>query len=390
MTAITPGVAQQTASTVLITGGTGFIGSAVAVELLRMPHTLRPLFLVRAPDRRAGLQRLRQRVALMDPEPAVLARLSEDMIVCGDLAGFPALCDDPRLQRATHVLHAAALASFAWHPEIARVNVDATLEFARAAAKLPAVRRFIYVGTAMISGDTRNREVHEDEFPVAVRQFVPYTRSKAETERRLPEALAGLPLHIVRPSIVVGHTRLGCLPSPSIFWIFRMIHAAARTPFPPGHRIDVIPVDYCARALTHLLLKTGLAHGRYHVSAGRAASCSFAEIERCYAALDPNGRAGELTEFPIERLSELEPSFPAWFGPCNTRQMSSAARLYRNFAGLNVTFDNRRLLAEGMEPPPRFTDYLEACVRSRPGESIAEQMRTDFELHGYGHASSAR
>lgn len=388
MTSVPEDTAHRAANIVLVTGGTGLIGSAVAVALLGRPHVVHPLFLVRAPDRRAGLQRLRERIALMDPEPAVLARLSEEMIVCGDLSGFAAHCGDSRIRSVTHVLHAAALASFAWRPEISRVNVDATLAFSRSVATLPAVRRFMYVGTAMISGDTRDCEVHEDDFPAVVRQFVPYTKSKAESERRLPEALGGLPLHVARPSIVVGHTRLGCVPSPSIFWIFRMIHAAGRTPFPPAYRIDVIPVDYCARALVHVMLKPMLAHKCYHVSAGRAASCTFSEIERCYSALDPAGHRGELVEFPIERLSKLEPRFPMWFGPCNARQMSSAVRLYRNFAGLNVTFDNRRLLAEGMKPPPRFTDYLAACVRSRPGESIVDQMRTDFELHGDGQAHS--
>jgi hypothetical protein len=29
------------------------------------------------------------------------------------------------------------------------------------------------------------------------------------------------PLIVARPSIVVGHTRLGCRPSASIFWYYR-------------------------------------------------------------------------------------------------------------------------------------------------------------------------
>jgi hypothetical protein len=43
-----------------------------------------------------------------------------------------------------------------------------------------------------------------------------------------------------------------------------------------------------------------------------------------------------------------------------------------------VTFDNRRLLAEGMTAPPRLTDYLEACVRTGQDMTIAEQMLYDF------------
>lgn len=47
------------------------------------------------------------------------------------------------------------------------------------------------------------------------------------------------------------------------------------------------------------------------------------------------------------------------------------------FAGLNVTFDNARLLAEGVATPPRFSDYLGACVRTGERETIAEQMVLD-------------
>jgi nucleoside-diphosphate-sugar epimerase len=298
------------------------------------------------------------------------------MVLCGDLATFPTLLHDARVQSITHVLNAAALASFAFKKEIWTVNIEHTSAFVRAVAALPSMQRFLHVGTAMISGDTAHQEVQEDQFPADVRQFVPYTRSKAEIERRLPELLGKIPLVIARPSIVVGHTRLGCQPSPSIFWIFRMIHLAKRIPFSPLHRIDVIPVDYCARALNHLMLKPELAHVRYHVSAGRSGSCSFAEIEDAYSRFKNENEP--LTEFDIADLPSLEPRFGEWFGPGDNRHLKGAIHMYRAFAGLDVTFDNRRLMEEGMDPPPAFTEYLGACIRTGEGEPIADQMRYEF------------
>ncbi|MDI7066993.1 SDR family oxidoreductase, partial [Klebsiella pneumoniae] len=53
---------------------------------------------------------------------------------------------------------------------------------------------------------------------------MPYTQCKREDERLLRSTYPNLPLVVVRPSIVVGHTVLGTLPSASIFWVFRVVH----------------------------------------------------------------------------------------------------------------------------------------------------------------------
>ena len=156
----------------------------------------------------------------------MLDRIREDAIICGDLASFADLSNDSRIQGITHVLNCGAYASFAWNQEIWKVNVEDTARFASAIAKLPSIKRFLQVGTAMISGKATHCVVHEDDVLDGRQQLVIYTRSKAEIERRLPDLLGGVPLIVARPSVVVGHTALGCTPSPSIFWIFRLRKAS--------------------------------------------------------------------------------------------------------------------------------------------------------------------
>ncbi len=72
-------------------------------------------------------------------------------------------------------------------------------------------------------------------------------------------------------------------------------------------------------------------------------------------------------------------SFESRIGPANPRLVLRALRLYSGFADLNYLFDNQRLLDEGIAVPPRFTDYLDVCVRSSSGVSIATQMQWDFK-----------
>lgn len=363
----------------LITGATGFLGGAIAAELLERELDVRPLFLVRASDSRSGLQALRKSILRFEPSPSALLRLTEDSVFCGDLETFPSLAADPRAAAITHVLNCAALVSFAWKREVWRTNVEHTSAFADCIARLPALRRVLHVSTAMVSGGTTDQLVCEDDFPGTARQFTLYTKSKAEIERRLPAALNGA-LVIARPSIIVGHTRIGCKPSPSIFWLFRMMHAARRLPFSPSRRIDVVPVDYCARALVHLLFKTDLAHERYHVSAGHAASCSFTEIDAAYSRARDETGVGALQEFDVATLREIETQFDDWFGACDSKSAASAIKVYRAFARLNVTFDNARLLAEGVAAPPRFVDYLGTCVRTGENQTIADQMVRESRL----------
>lgn len=361
----------------LLTGATGFLGGAIAAEQVARGQADETVFLVRAADREQGAQRINAQLARFG---IAAPRIGAAQVVCGDLADIATLPGPADLAGVTHVLHAAALATFSNNPSIRVTNVEGTLALARAAAGAGSLVRWLQVGTAMCCGPGLQSPVRESwEAGVAEdAHLVPYTRSKLEAELALRELL-GTAFVAARPSIVVGHSELGCAPSPSIFWVFRMAFALERFTCEPEERIDVAPADWCARALLQLLLKDRLAHDLYHVSAGDRA-CSFSEIDEAYAGERGTPPvAPRYRRVPVERLRELVPLFEERLGRVNRLLILRALTLYGAFAELNYVFDNARLLAEGVPPPPRFTDYLGRCVRTTEAMPLAQQMAHDFK-----------
>ena len=362
----------------LVTGATGFLGGAIAAQLLQEGRIEETLLLVRAATPAEGLQRIAERLRLFGVAEDIIATLSERNVLLGDLANFPAA--DPRLQQVTAVINCAAVASFGDHPRIWSTNVDHTLAFARQASVWPGLRRFLHVGTAMSCGMQAPSPVPEDyDAGDKAEHVVSYTESKAAVEARMRSELPDLPLVVARPSIVVGHTRLGCKPSPSIFWVFRMGLAMRMFLCAPEDRIDVIPVDYCASALLALARKPVLKYDRYHIAAGEAGSCNFREIESGIAEALGVPPMDDYRQVGMEEISALQPRFQELFGRCIPWMMLRAIELYGGFASLDIIFANSHLLAEGIAPPPRFTDYIANCALTAAGGTIAEQMMVDFK-----------
>ena len=282
----------------------------------------------------------------------------------------------PELRDVTHVLHLAASTSFGNHDGIRRTNVDGALSVARAMHGR-RLERYIHTGTATICGGSPPHVVHEDDYPSKdATHLVAYTRSKAEAERQLTERFADLPLVVARPSIVVGDTRFGCKPSGSIFWVLRAIEALRFIAWAPSNHVDVIPVDWAASALRHLLFAPSLEHGRYHVSAGSGSAVTWEQISAEYARIcggagQDRYEVGDFHQLTAQRVKKA-------IGPGHARHLMQALELYSRFCSLDLVFDNSRLLAAGVPAPPRFIDYMPVCLETSTC-NIYDQMRVDLE-----------
>lgn len=379
--------------TILITGASGFLGGALAADLLGRPEWSDVLLLIRAEDASHAYQRVVRSLARFTSDIELLGRLRSEQILVGDFTQPNGFIDDARLPSIKRVVHCAALTSFGANTRVFSTNVDGTLRFVHHLRQVATIERFLHVSTAMICGDQAGRLVREDQFPNSrVKHLVNYTESKAEAERLLRLTLPGFPLIVVRPSIIVGHTRLGCGPSGSIYWTFRMADALGMITCEADARMDVIPVDYAAEALRHLLLKPQLHHSAYHIAAGEESCCTWREIAAAFAATrvqtpsfavgngDGESEPGEACYRTVEfsEIAARRSEFDTLFGPCNKKFMLAAAGLYAGFADLDTVFDPSRLRMEGLPAAPRFTDYLHVCERTSISRTIADQGTVDF------------
>ena len=366
---------------ILLTGGTGFVGGAVAAELAARGLLAQTVFMVRAATADEGCLRVRETLVRFGTSTGLAAQVTPTQIVCADLTDVTRLTPQAFPEGITHVIHCAALATFSNNPKIWSSNVDGTLAIARSVTARSHLTRWLQVGTAMSCGPGLTSPVFES-WEAGTRDdahLVPYTRSKVAVELALRE-MAEIPLVVARPSIVVGHSRMGCAPSPSIFWVFRMAFALERFTCAPDERIDIIPADWCAQALVELALKPALAHDLYHVSAGQHSSNRFLELDTAYAAAAGTPPiAPRYEQVPVDQLRSLVPLFEQRLGKVNRLLILRALTLYGAFAELNYVFDSARLLAEGVPACPPLASYIAECVRTSEGIPMTEQMAHDFK-----------
>jgi nucleoside-diphosphate-sugar epimerase len=202
----------------LVTGVTGFIGGAIVAQWLESQRETNALLLmVRADTTELGLQRVHDAVIKFLEDPSLIEKITLDNILLGDFAQTQSFLNDPRIGQITEVINSGAIATFGASNDIWPVNVDGPFALARAVVNNHSFRRFVQVGTAMCCGILANQTVSENyRAPENAEHAVPYTKSKIAIEERLMNELPHLPLVIARPSIVMGHTKFGCTPNPSL------------------------------------------------------------------------------------------------------------------------------------------------------------------------------
>jgi nucleoside-diphosphate-sugar epimerase len=372
--------------TVLLTGATGFLGGALLAQGLECGYAERWICVARGGSTQQARARVLGNLARYLPGglPADAERRIE--IVAGDITDSGTFRNG-RIDGVTHVFHLAADTSYRSKVVNRLVNVTGTQNVADFARTQPHLRRFVYAGTAMICGRNSRPVVREDEFPSDLAEHVVhYTQTKADAETILRSAYGDLPTLVVRPSIVAGHSRLGARPSASIYWMFRAGDRLRVVSGDPDGGIDVVPVDWVADTILELARRDTLAADTYHLSAGLRNRTTWRALAAAFEAVEPTDGRRDYDRIATGDWRRLRQRFDAVFGldaPIKIA-MLRAMRAYYEFSALDVAFCNRRLLAEGIAPPPALPDYLATCLGSMPGMSIEAQFADDLGMFEAG------
>jgi long-chain acyl-CoA synthetase len=347
---------------ILLTGSTGYIGAHIASNLLADRRASLNL-LVRSKSEREARERLWRSLQLHMEFPQFAEALdSRICIFRGDLTDkfFGLGADDySDLVRSTDsVIHCAASLNRKSEKMCLNVNLRGTLEVVQLAMRARdqhGLRRFSHVSTVAVAGHRKDEVVQEDTAIDWDRSdYDPYARTKKFCEHMVRQLLPDVQRTIFRPSIVLGDSRK---PETNQFDMVRAFVFLAGLPALPFHatdKIDIVPVDYVANAVSTLHQKPDPAHEIYHLSSG-VGSETFVELTDALAKAQ--GKRG--------------PTFvPSMEGPTSTMINALAGRAGKKIGGLatllkvflpylvwNTVFDNSRVVAEMGAKPAAFSQY---------------------------------
>jgi long-chain acyl-CoA synthetase len=387
-------------STMLLTGGTGFLGSALMTRLLQEHRYEKVFILIRdtasqsAPDRLKSLLR-----KMFAPELLPLAT-QKFIAIAGDLEQADiGISDEDRarlIRECTHVCHVGASTDFSLPlEESRRVNVEGTQKILSLVCDMigsnPQFVRLDYVSTAFVAGTKRGR-VSEDVLSRHQGFANSYEQSKFEAEELVRRYQLDLPIAIHRPSIVVGDSRNGFTPHFKVLYWPLFLLSKNILPFIPCNqraKLDVVPVDYVADSMMALMADADTIGKTWYQTCGESNMISIAEFLN--DAFRMTGIESKPL-IPIGIFLFLARMFKR-FLPKEAWQACEMAAVYTAYIrGTKVKFDDQtskqKLRALGVQEVPHWSSYkgqiFKYCVESRWGK---KKLSNEFLLRSPEQAS---
>lgn len=374
-------------ATILVTGATGNIGARIIVELLGTGSDIQVIALVRGKSVLEARGRLNANIRRIAPDLVDWGHTRSIQIVCGDigesLLGLTSDAWESLASSVTHIIHAAA--STQWHLplECARaVNVSGTdnmLKLALHARHAGRLVRYVHLSTAYVCGEMAGT-IGEINHSGRLHFANSYEQTKWEAEQKLLEVKEGLPITIIRPSITVGDSQTGLAVTYNVLYPpLKYILTGRLTELhcPPQNRLDLVPVDYVAKAVTHLTQHAQTDSGQiYHLTAGPERSMFIASIvKRAIKLVSADGRPNPKCRFVARMVRENGETRAA-------RRVEALMGMYSSYLSIERHFDDANTQAALRDSGirlPHIESYLDIILREFIHQEIHENHRSTVQ-----------
>ena len=328
--------------TILVTGGTGFLGSYIIKQLVEKGYSVRAI-------------RRTSKLPFWIPS-AIFDKVEW---VEGDVLDVVALED--AMEGIDTVIHSAAVVSFARRErkEMYKVNVDGTANVVNVALE-KNIRRFVHISSVAALGRTANggnvnEEKRWEESKVNTHYAISKFKAELQTWRGLNEGLEGV---ILNPSTILGH---GDWHSSSCA-IFRNIYEGFKW-YTSGIN-GFVDVEDVARAAI-LLMESNITEQRYIVNGD---NWTFQKLQNAIADAFDKKRPSKLATPFLMNLAWRVEKFKSLFTGKKPLLSKESARVAQS----KTLFENDKLLKAF--PGFSFTP-LEESIKNAAAKYMADSKR---------------
>ncbi|MCC8015729.1 MAG: AMP-binding protein [Eubacterium sp.] len=267
-----------------MTGTTGFLGTEIVSEIMQTTDAV-VYGLVRAASYSEAVTVL---LNLWYRRSELKDNIGSRIIpVTGDIAETNlgmSNADRKRLIHSTdYIIHTAALTGINHcREQFWNVNVTGTknvLNFAEEIQSDHTLKLFAYISTAYTAG--KRKGLIKEDFPVNSGFSSFYEESKFEGELLAIKAMKRFPVSIFRPGQIVGDSRTGYVKSfNTLYYPLKLYLKGQINTFPirKSMRINMIPVDYAARAVVRITLSGGAEGKIFHLTAPHSVQPTAEEL----------------------------------------------------------------------------------------------------------------
>ncbi|MFJ7752176.1 SDR family oxidoreductase [Peribacillus muralis] len=254
------------------TGFPGFISNQLIRELIRQDEAINKIYLLVLPQ-----QRTKSEMEIKKIEDDLDGMKIAFEIVIGDITKKHLDCSlevyHELQQQVTHLFHLAAIYDLAVPEKLARlVNVVGTEQVNQWAKGATVLKRYTYFSTAYVAG-TREGCLYEHELKLPKSFKNHYERTKYEAELLVEQLKKEIPITIIRPGIVKGHSQTGqTIKFDGPYFILNFIDRLSFMPFLPyisskrDTVVNLVPIDYIIQATAFLALYKEGAGKTYHLT----------------------------------------------------------------------------------------------------------------------------